>query len=219
MKVPDPLSLNLYTYTHNNPLYYQDPSGHFVISTTVLVAIGLAAVGAVVGGFIGNYIANKVNAASQDRWKYIAGGAVAGAAVGATVGYLAGTVGATGFQQAHQLVQAQQTAQEATPVIGSKLDYVFGQATGSAHNIKRSTDMLNQLNRIGIHNTEYWRNSMFQKLWNDYYNLIPILQENGRHVRDELLIGPNGMLKMETIWQGGKLITIELFGKADSWFR
>ena len=90
MKVPDPLSLNLYTYTHNNPLYYQDPSGHFVISTTVLVAIGLAAVGAAVGGFIGNYIANKVNAASQDRWKYIAGGAVAGAAVGATVGYLAG---------------------------------------------------------------------------------------------------------------------------------
>ncbi len=90
MKVPDPLSLNLYTYTHNNPLYFQDPSGHFVISTTVLVAIGLAAVGAVVGGFIGNHIANKVNAASQDRWKYIAGGAVAGTAVGATVGYLVG---------------------------------------------------------------------------------------------------------------------------------
>ena len=50
----------------------------------------LAVVGAVVGGFIGNHIANKVNAVNQDRWKYIAGGAVAGAAVGATVGYLAG---------------------------------------------------------------------------------------------------------------------------------
>ncbi len=244
MRVPDPLSLNLYTYTHNNPLYYQDPGGHFVISTTVLVAIGLAAVGAVVGGFIGNYIANKVNAASQDRWKYIAGGAVGGAVIGAAAGYLvgpsiatatgiggisvtsagistvtSGAVGATGFEQAHQLVQAQQTVQDATPVIGNKLNYVFGQATGSAHNIKRSTDMLNQLNRIGIYDTEYWRNSMFQKLWQDYYNLIPTLQENGRHVRDSLLNGPNGMLKMETIWQGGKLITIELFGKADSWFR
>lgn len=243
-EVLDPLSLNLYTYVYNNPLYYQDPGGHFVISTTALVAIGLAAVGAAIGGFIGNHIANNVNVASQDRWKYIAGGAAGGAVIGFTAGYLvgpaiatatgiggisvtsagistvtAGTVGATGFQQAHQLVHAQQTVQEVTPVIGSKLDYVFGQATGSAHNIKRSTDMLNQLNRIGIYDNEYWRNSMFQKLWQDYYNLIPILQENGRHVRDTLLIGPNGMLKMETIWQGGKLITIELFGKADSWFR
>ena len=51
MKVSDPLSLNLYTYTHNNPRYFQDPGGHFVISTTVLIAIGLATVGAVVGGF------------------------------------------------------------------------------------------------------------------------------------------------------------------------
>lgn len=200
--------------------------------------------GEVVGGFIGNHIANKVNAASQDRWKYIAGGAVGGAVIGATAGYLVGpaiatvtgiggisvtsadistattgTIGATSSQQAHQLVQAQQTAQEATPVIGSKLDYVFGQSTGSALNIKRSTEMLNQLKRIGIYDTEYWRNSMFQKLWQDYYNLIPILLENGQHVRDALLIGPNGMLKMESIWQGGKLITIELFGKADSWFR
>jgi len=130
-EVLDPLSLNLYTYVYNNPLYYQDPDGHFVISTIALVAIGLAAVGAVIGGFIGNHIANNVNVASQDRWKYIAGGAVGGAVIGAAAGYLvgpsiatatgiggisvtsagistvtSGTVGATGFEQARQLVQA-----------------------------------------------------------------------------------------------------------------
>jgi RHS repeat-associated protein len=129
-EVPDTLSLNLYTYGYNNPLSYQDPSGHFVISTTALVAMGLAAVGAVIGGFVGNHIANNVNVASQDRWKYITGGAVGGAVLGAAAGYVAGpsiatatgiggmsvtgagistvtsgTVGATGFEQARQLVQ------------------------------------------------------------------------------------------------------------------
>ncbi len=89
-EVPDPLSLNLYTYGYNNPLSYQDPSGHFVISTTALVVMGLAAVGAVIGGFVGNHIANNVNVASQDRWKYIAGGAVGGAVLGAAAGYVAG---------------------------------------------------------------------------------------------------------------------------------
>ena len=42
----DPLSLNLYTYCHNNPIIYQDKSGHWIH-----LAIG-AAVGALVGGAI-----------------------------------------------------------------------------------------------------------------------------------------------------------------------
>ena len=32
-KNSDPLSLNLYTYCHNNPLLYTDPSGHFSLKT------------------------------------------------------------------------------------------------------------------------------------------------------------------------------------------
>lgn len=31
-KLFDPLSLNLYTYAHNNPIFYFDPSGHSVLS-------------------------------------------------------------------------------------------------------------------------------------------------------------------------------------------
>lgn len=37
--IEDPLSLNLYTYTHNNPLKYIDPNGHFAITAaTALTA-------------------------------------------------------------------------------------------------------------------------------------------------------------------------------------
>ena len=38
--ITDPLSLNLYTYAENNPLIYQDPSGHVVVLVPVLVYVG-----------------------------------------------------------------------------------------------------------------------------------------------------------------------------------
>lgn len=42
-KTNDPLSLNLYTYCHNNPVIYDDPSGHGLLTTIAIV------VGAIVG--------------------------------------------------------------------------------------------------------------------------------------------------------------------------
>jgi RHS repeat-associated protein len=86
----DPLSLNLYTYAHNNPVYYQDPGGHFVITTTVLVCIGLAALVGTVGGLVGNHIANQKGATGWEKAAWIGGGVVVGGAVGATGGYFAG---------------------------------------------------------------------------------------------------------------------------------
>ena len=46
-----PNGLNLYAYCHNDPVNYADPSGHFIITTTMLLsAIGLgAAIGAGIG--------------------------------------------------------------------------------------------------------------------------------------------------------------------------
>jgi hypothetical protein len=38
-----------------------------------------------------------------------------------------------------------------TPDLGNKLDYAFGKAGGSAHNIQRSADNMTQLGKIGIH--------------------------------------------------------------------
>jgi len=36
---------------------------------------------------------------------------------------------------------------------------------------------------------------------------IAIIQENGRFLRESLLMGPLGGVKWETIWDGAKLIT------------
>lgn len=37
-------------------------------------------------------------------------------------------------------------------------------------------------------------------------------QDNGRVIRESLLMGPTGGLKMQSIWEGNRLITAELFG-------
>ncbi len=56
IEVPDPLSLNRYTYCHNNPVKYMDSTGNFVISTTVLLVAAGAAIVGTIGGFVDNYI-------------------------------------------------------------------------------------------------------------------------------------------------------------------
>jgi len=98
--------------------------------------------------------------------------------------------------------------------LGQKLEYVFGKATGSAHNIERSQAMLAQLERIGLPDTAANRALLQQHLEavaNDASN-IARTQANGRVVRESLLIGPGGAVKVESIWEGLKLITVNLFG-------
>ncbi len=117
-EITDPLSLNKYTYCHNNPIVYNDPTGHLPF----LVLAGLAglAAGAIAGG---------ISSAIQGKFSLEA--TVQGAAIGSTVG-LTGGAGlaygvtgsalastgavasglgfgvATGFEQARQLLQSQQ---------------------------------------------------------------------------------------------------------------
>ncbi|MDR1463690.1 MAG: RHS repeat-associated core domain-containing protein [Oscillospiraceae bacterium] len=77
-----PLSRNGYTYAHNNPVNYQDPSGHFW--HIIAAAVG----GAIVGGIVG-----AVGAATsgQSIWK----GAVSGAAGGAVSGAVFAATGSS----------------------------------------------------------------------------------------------------------------------------
>lgn len=100
------------------------------------------------------------------------------------------------------------------PQIGEKLKYVFGKATGSLHNIERSTGMAKQLNSIGIFDNStgnsYLKNHLTEVL-NNPSNILK-MQTNGRVIRESLLMGPKGGLKMHSIWEESKLITIELFG-------
>jgi hypothetical protein len=96
--------------------------------------------------------------------------------------------------------------------LGAKLEYVFGKAIGSVHNIERSTGMLRQLQSVGIFDNVAGRsilNSHFETVYNSTKG---ILQSNGRYLRESLLMGPNGGLKVESIWQGNKLITVKLLG-------
>lgn len=96
--------------------------------------------------------------------------------------------------------------------IGTKLEYVFGKATGSVHNIERSTGMLRQLESVGIFDNAAGRSLLNSHLESVYSGSKGILQSNGRYLRESLLMGPNGGLKVESIWEGNKLITVKLLG-------
>ena len=215
---------NWYVYCNNNPLIYVDPNGQFIITTTALVIIGLATAGAVVGGIVGNYFAEKNGATGWEKAGYIAGGSLGGA--GAVGGYFAAPaiVSATGVSAisvsgagisaiaSGSGAAIKTTLDKAEPIIGDKINYIFGKATGSIHNIQRSAGMLKELNRIGISDNESGRTYVAQKIIEAYHNAKPIIQEGGRCVREILIMGPNGGAKLETIWEGVKLITVKIIG-------
>ncbi|MCP3660258.1 MAG: hypothetical protein GY830_08115, partial [Bacteroidetes bacterium] len=96
--------------------------------------------------------------------------------------------------------------------IGTKLEYVFGKATGSVHNIERSTGMLRQLESVGIFDNTAGRSLLENHIKSVFSGTKGIIQSNGRYLRESLLMGTNGGLKVESIWEGNKLITIKLFG-------
>lgn len=88
----DPLSLNRYTYCHNNPLRYTDPSGHFVFSTALAwvgkkVVSGL--VGAVIGAGVDIFTQKVINKQEKIDWKSVG----YEAAVGAVSGMIGGGAG------------------------------------------------------------------------------------------------------------------------------
>ena len=103
-KYTDPLSLNKYTYCHNQPVTGYDPDGHFLH-----IAVG-AAIGAVVGGAISAYSQYKstgkvsfkktIGAAAEGAVVGGVGAATAGASLGVTVaaGAAAGAAGNTANQ-------------------------------------------------------------------------------------------------------------------------
>lgn len=92
-KQGDPLSLNRYTYCHNNPIVYSDPSGHFILTALVVGAIAGAVIGGTVGGVSSYKSAKEEGKTGSDLFWSTAAGVGKGAAVGGVGG---GLIGATG---------------------------------------------------------------------------------------------------------------------------
>ena len=93
--------------------------------------------------------------------------------------------------------------------ISQKLEYVFGNATGSKHNIDRSQGLLDQVQSIGINDTPKGRQYMLEQIME-----IPdtVSELATRNKYSSLLFGPSGIRQMDTIWENGKLITIYIYG-------
>ena len=212
---------NIYAYCGNNPVIYIDKNGEVFFLIT-------AAIGAVAGGVVGAIYSQAKY--GEVRWQDVVAGAAIGGILGATggaaVAYIATgsatastatvIVGIGGSATAAAgdagIATATSKISEKAPEIGSKLDFIFGRATGNLHNIQRSTDMLRQLNRIGIFDNDAGRNYVASKIAEAYYYATPTLQNNGRVLREILVMGPQGGVKLETIWEDTKLITAKLIG-------
>ena len=98
--------------------------------------------------------------------------------------------------------------------ISNKLDYLFGMASGNQHNIDRSLSMLAQMERIGLPDNPTNRAILFDHLVNVSHDASNIINNNaGRVTRESLLMGPTGGVKLKTVWEGEKLITIFVNGK------
>ena len=75
------MTWHLYAYCANNPINYDDPSGHIAISRIIGGVIGAAA-----GAFVGSKIAKKTNATGWKKVAIVAGCTLAGGVVGAIAG-------------------------------------------------------------------------------------------------------------------------------------
>ncbi|WP_258183202.1 transposase [Enterococcus mundtii] len=115
------------------------------------------------------------------------------------------------------------------PDIENKLDYVFGKAKGNKHNIQRSQTMKNELSKIGILDTPTNRDFLSSHLKDVLKDSSNISKTESRSyvakelygkptvnytatVRESFLKGPNGGVKIESVWDGDRLLTIIIKG-------
>ena len=122
-KIEDPLSLNLYTYCHNNPIIGTDPSGHFILTAIIVGAVA----GAVISGSISlHHEAKSVGGISNmtaDNWGKVGISAGVGGICGA-VGGGAGAIGTTA-------VGAFATASAASPLVSASISNTLSYAIGT----------------------------------------------------------------------------------------
>jgi len=233
----NPQSLNRYAYVMNIPLGYADPTGHSSTNFNIDIGgdfdwdfgdinwnprfnmdwynptINSSSLQNLYRSFVYEPIRNYMENRITDR---LANGYETAAFLD-TVGLsmLPESIGGAGLMLFGGTLGKATEGSSLIPKLGSKLDYVFGEATGSVHNIERSTQMLSQLERIGLPNNFASRQYLTEHLTqviNDSMNIVAT-QANRRVVRESILMGINGGVKVQSIWEGTKLITVNIFGR------
>jgi len=87
-----------------------------------------------------------------------------------------------------------------------KFDYLFGRASGRAHNIDRAAENAVQMKRIGIQDSAEGRDVLrahFENVAKDPSNITQTFsnQYGAFEVRESLFFGPGGHVKFESTWQ------------------
>ncbi|MBK1811937.1 DUF1906 domain-containing protein [Clostridium sp. YIM B02505] len=202
-------TLNNYAYANGNPISMVDPFGRCAdmasdVGHTVLDTLGLIP-------FLGAVpdTANAVWYALEGKWGY------SGLSLACAIPFFGdlaevGKLTKDTVKIGEDIKLISKVGEEAE--IGRKLEYVFGNATGTKHNIERSLDMENKLNKIGIFDNSEGRALMEEELQKSFNNTTNgAIQDNGRIRKESLLTGPNGVAKMQSVWDGNKLITVEIY--------
>ncbi|MBK7844376.1 MAG: hypothetical protein IPJ71_11870 [Bdellovibrionales bacterium] len=98
--------------------------------------------------------------------------------------------------------------------LGRKVDFLLGKATGEVSSIQRSQAMLKEFKGIGLFDNPETRALLKDSLVKTLRDPSSIAKplEGGRILRESLISGPNGHLKIESIWDGNKLITVIVKG-------
>ena len=109
------------------------------------------------------------------------------------------------------------------PVIGNKLNYVFGEATGRKHNLERTNEMTLTLKGIGINNDTLGRKVVYDNLVNTFHNPNSVTNRESYYnpydgitynktEREAFLMGPAGGVKIGSIWWDNELKTVKIYG-------
>ena len=129
----------------------------------------------------------------------------------------------TNYFKTQPLVNLVENPKLTVPIIGNKLNYVFGEATGRKHNLERTNEMVLTLKGIGINNDTLGRKVVYNNLVNTFHNPHSVINRESYYnpydgitynktEREAFLMGPAGGVKISSIWWDNELKTVKIYG-------